>query len=139
MKAQVALEYLIILTTMFAALIPLVFLSFNYLDEYRAVSDANAAYSIMSASINQCFSLSPGSKTTTRIYFPQSFDKSGSSLTNNVITLKFNMPTGDPLIISESVKGSIQGSLPDMQGYYIFTFELLETNVVKVDYVGSGD
>ena len=137
MKGQVALEYLIILTLILGALIPLVFLSFNYLSEYKAISDANSAYNILSASINQAFSLNPGSKLTTRIYIPQSYDKAGSSFASNVITLKFNMPNGDPLVISESVKGNIQGDLPDMQGHYIFTFELLDSNIVRVSYLGA--
>ena len=136
-KGQIALEYLIILTVVLGALIPLVFLSFSHLEEHKAISDVNSAYNMMAASINQCFSLSPGSKITTRIYMPQSYDKAGSNLNANVLKLKFNLPNGDPLVISESVKGNIQGDLPDMQGYYTFTFELLDSNVVEISYIGA--
>jgi len=133
MKGQIALEYIIIIGLVLAIILPIVYLSYTSLEDSKSISDVNSAFYLMKNSIDQVFSLSPGSRIMTKIFLPYSYTPIGSSLNLNILTLKFNIPNQD-LVISESVRGNIKGNLPPTGGNYEFTFELLDSNEVLVNY-----
>jgi len=132
-NGQAALEYLIIITVLLAALLPLVYLANQYsVTKSTAVEARIAVYSIVS-NADHTFSLSPGSKTTTNIFIPQGYQANESHIFNKTVFMKFYLANGNEATVYNTAKGTLMGTLPSTWGYHQFSFTLLENASVFIE------
>ena len=132
-KAQAALEYLIIITALLLALLPLVYLANQQSVTASVIAEANAAVDSIISNADYAFSLSPGSKTTAKIFVPQGYQANESYLSSNVVFMKFYLANGKEVTTYGNAKGNLTGSLPSKWGYHQFSFTLLENASVLIE------
>ncbi|HKZ45502.1 MAG TPA: hypothetical protein VJ343_02245 [archaeon] len=129
MKAQVSVEYLIIVSVALVVLLPLILYSGeilrNYNEETRMSLAKNAVKKI-GESADWVYSQGPPAKLNTEVYFPSGISQ--TSLENNAILLKMKVSSGTSDIYY-STMSPLNGSIPSVPGYYTITL------VAYQDYV----
>jgi uncharacterized protein (UPF0333 family) len=132
-KGQTALEYLIIVTVLLAALLPLVYLANQYSSRSTVSVEAKVAVDSLVESADYVTSLSPGSKTTVDIFIPQGYVSNESSINGKRILLTFYLSTGKKFTIHKETKANVTGTLPSGWGYHEFSFTFQEDATVLIE------
>lgn len=137
MRAQVALEYLIIFAVMLSALLPLVFWADKEASVATTASHARLAADSIENAANSAYVLGVNSVVTADVNFPQGYIANESilgGLTNKGIYLKFRLPDGNPMDILRYCRTNISGTLPNVSGIFrlSFTFNASGSIIVRV-------
>jgi uncharacterized protein (UPF0333 family) len=132
MKAQVGLEYMVILAVLVAFMIPLFYIANDRLQYSRTTSEAREAMNTMVSTVNTVYSQSPGSRLTVNIFFPTGYDNKSSFISNRTIQLKITLPDGTPYEIFGMTKCNVTGRLPPYAGYHAMTFTLNQSGFVAI-------
>ena len=136
-KGQAALEYLIIVTVLLLALLPLVYLANQYSLTTSVAAEATAAVDLIVSNADYAFSLSPGSKTTAKIFIPQGYTANESYISNNIVFMKFYLANNKGVTVHRNTKGALTGSLPSNWGYHQFSFTLQSDASVLIEVAAS--
>jgi len=126
MKAQVALEYLILVGT----IIGFISIVSAYVWQQNEVStrlqQATIAINSITTAANTVYAQGPGAKTTVSVMLPVGYKPSLSYISENkTIVLKIYTPAGYSDIVGIT-KANVSGSLPTSEGLKILTFETIE-------------
>ena len=133
MKAQVAIEYLIIVSVAIIVLLPLVIYANEMIRNYNEetkISLAKNAVKKLGESADWVYSQGQPAKLTTEVYFPEGIDQ--ASLENNTILLRMKILSG----ISDvyySTMSPLNGSIPSNAGYYTISI-IAYQNYVNISW-----
>jgi hypothetical protein len=133
MKAQVAIEYLTIISIAFIILIPLILYVNDLLNNYNddtKISLAKNTVKKLGENIDWIYSQGQPARTTLEIYIPDGI--TNVSLANKTILLKIKTLAGTSDIFYETVP-SLNGSIPTTKGYYMVTLVSYE-NYVNISW-----
>lgn len=118
MKAQVALEYLIIVAIALVILLPLVLYANQMFVGYKEntrISLAKNAVKKLGESADWVYSQGQPAKLTLEIYMPEGIEE--ASLGSNEILLKIKTSAGISDIFYRTIS-PLNGSIPNNSGYY---------------------
>jgi uncharacterized protein (UPF0333 family) len=131
-KAQVAMEYIIIVAFVAVITVPLIVVFMTQSDETNDDVKSNQVYQIakkISDSAESVYYLGEPSKTTLKMYFPR--DIFLTSIGNKEIVFKMKTKNGvDDVVVMTSV--DVNGTLPTKSGVHYIKIES------KGDYVWIG-
>jgi len=127
MKAQVALEYLIIASIVLGSAIILFYFAINYSSESISISQAKESIGTLSKAIDYVYALGPGSQTTVIIDVPQNIVD--SYVVQNEIGFKIGVG-GQIIDIYEVTKASVSGNLPTTYGRHVVILSSTDEGVV---------
>ena len=118
MKAQAAVEYLIIVGVSIIILLPLVVYSnemvINHNEETK-ISLAKNAVKKIGENADWVYSQGQPAKLGIQVYFPEGIDQ--SSISNNTVLLKMRT-RGGISDVYQITTGTLNGSIPSNSGYY---------------------
>ena len=118
MKAQAAIEFLIIVSVALTIIIPLILLVNQNLVSYKddtKISLAKEAIKKLGENADWVFSQGPPAKVTVEVYIPD--DVESVSIDNKMITYKIRTSAGINDVYYYTVS-ELRGSLPEKSGYY---------------------
>ena len=118
MKAQVSIEYLIIVSVAIMILLPLIIyvneMIRNYNEETK-ISLAKNAVKKLGESADWVYSQGEPAKMETEVYFPEGIAQ--TSLENNTILLRMKVLSGTSDVYYSTIS-PLNGSIPSIPGYY---------------------
>lgn len=132
-KGQAALEYMIIIAVLLAALLPLIYLANQHSATSSASTEARIAVDTIVATADSVSSLSPGSKTTARIFIPAGYAANESYISGKVVFIKVYLANGKELTYYKGAKSNLTGSMPSNPGYHLFSFTFQDTASVLIE------
>ncbi|MBU0456956.1 MAG: hypothetical protein KKD75_02315 [Nanoarchaeota archaeon] len=132
-KAQVGIEYLVILGAILIILIPLFFYAISKSSENIRISQAEDAVNSLAKAADEVYSLSPGTKKYVWVNIPSGVEASQVSATEITLTIEIYGNTSD---FTAFTKASMAGEIPTAKGTYKIPVELLESGIVLI---GEGD
>src|SRR3990172_3259825 len=122
MKAQVALEYAIVLGLIIAA----VGIFYAYVYEQQQIEtgsrQAEIAANTIKTAADNLYSQGPGAKTQVNVFFPNNYIPEKSNLSGKRILIKISILKGETDIVAFT-RGNISGSLPNLSGTKVLTLE----------------
>jgi len=133
MKAQLGLEYIVILTVVIALITPLFYLANQRLEVSRVTSEARLAVDEIVTSVNTVYAQTPGSKLTSNIFVPNGYENQTSYIANKTISMKFKLADGRDYEISGLPRCNVSGRLPPYAGYHVMTFILNQNGIVLIN------
>ncbi len=132
-KAQISMEYLMIVGFVFAAFVPLTIIFYTYAqgstEEIAAEQLSQIAKEVVDASETVYYQGAP-SQVTLRIYMPAQL--TGVSFEKKNLILQYKTKNGVAEVIETSVV-NISGSMPTVQGTYSLTIRALQ-DYVNISY-----
>jgi len=129
MKAQSAIEFLIIVSVALTILIPLILLVNQSLMGYKddtKISLAKEAVKKLGDNADWVFSQGPPAKVTVEVYIPD--DVESISIINNEILYKIRTTAGITDVYYDTVP-ELRGTLPEKSGYYFVSLTSFSTYV----------
>jgi hypothetical protein len=137
MKAQIGIEYMVVVSLIIVILIPMFYLANQKLESARTANEARIAMNTIVTSVNTVYAQSPGSMLTSRVFIPNGYNYSGSFIVNRSIVMDFTSAGGDRYVIEGIAKCNVSGKLPPRPGYYLMTFNLTSYGNVSINTVTS--
>jgi len=129
MKAQIGLEYMIVVALAITILVPL----FYYANEQFEMSRTKGEANTIVTSVNTVYAQSPGSKLTANVYIPKGYHPEGSRLVNKTIMMNYTTLGGGTYPIMGVAKCNVSGRLPPYWGYHVMTFTLTPYGNVSIN------
>ena len=126
MKYQAATEYLILVGTILAILIPVLYYFSYQSSNTLNLNDAQDVVSTLAKTADYVYSLGPGTKTNVLITIPEGVHN--ISIKGSEITLNLG-GYGEVVGIS---KANLTGNLSSLKGTYQVKIELLESGLVDI-------
>lgn len=133
MKAQVAVEYLIIISVAILVLLPLIIYANEMIRNYNEetkISLAKNAVKKLGESADWVYSQGQPAKLTVEVYFPEGIAQ--TSLENNTILLRMKILSGFSDIYYNTIS-PLNGSIPSIPGYYTVSL-IAYQNYVNVSW-----
>jgi len=133
MKAQVAIEYLIIVSVAIIVLLPLIIYANEMIRNYNEetkISLAKNAVKKLGESADWVYSQGQPAKLTTEVYFPEGITQ--ASLENNTILLRMKILSGISDIYYSTIS-PLNGSIPSNAGYYTISI-IAYQNYVNISW-----
>ncbi len=126
MKAQVALEYLLIIALGSAIVIPIFYYSIIYSSESVINAQAQDAVNTLAKAADHVYSLGSGSSTKVLITIPQNIKNSSVDGKFIVLQLKLSSGIAD---IKATTRTDVNGSIPTIAGTYTMLLNMTGTAV----------
>lgn len=129
MRAQVAVEYLIIISIAFAILLPFIIYANQLLHNYREdtkISLAKNSVKKLGENIDWVYSQGQPAKLSIAVYIPE--DVTEISIDNNTISFKIRVSSGTSDVYYTTI-APLDGSLPVESGHYIISLTAFEDYV----------
>ncbi len=133
MKAQAALEYVIITGAILIIVISLFYYSSNKAKSDIKLNQAQDAVNALAKASNNVYSLGPGSRDYIWITIPESVASSNIDQENRIIQLTLNIFGGTSDIYAQTIS-NISGTIPTAKGTYRMQVQMLSDGVV---YIGD--
>lgn len=134
MKAQAAIEFLIIISVALTILVPLILLVnqslMGYVDDTK-ISQAKEAVKKLGDNANWVFSQGSPAKVTVEVYIPDGVES--VSMNNNEILYKIRTTAGISDVYYTTVP-QVNGTLPEKSGYYFVSLTSF-SNYVNISVV----
>jgi uncharacterized protein (UPF0333 family) len=124
MKAQSAVEYMMIIIIVLAMIIPLTAYVWQQNEIGSRVRQGRLAVDTIAAAADNIYAQGPGAKTEIGVVFPTGYDDTQSALANNTIHIRVMTPIGANDIIA-TTKANVTGTLPTTTGYKNIKLELV--------------
>jgi len=121
MKAQVALEYLIIVSLGIILIIPIFYYALTQSSESILISQAQDTVNSVAKTADYVDSLGSGSSSKIVAIIPSNVIN--SSIQNKTILLRIRTSSGDTDVIAFT-KTNVNGTLPTASGYYAIFFNM---------------
>ncbi len=128
MKAQSAIELMMIVGAVLAIIIPLSAYIWQQNEIATRTRQAEIAANIIAAEANSLYAQGPGARSTISVYFPAGYDSTKSSVSNRIVKISVFTPSGVSDFIAVS-KANMTGTLPVNPGYRVLKLEMLSSNV----------
>jgi uncharacterized protein (UPF0333 family) len=128
-KAQVSIEYLIIIAVILAALSPFVYKEINKQVTKSRVNDANKAINDISTSADTLYSLGPGNQKYIYLDIPEGV--TDVDIYKRELTITIDTPEGIKEIML-TTKGYVTGVIPMTSGMHKVQMRVLETGEVLI-------
>ncbi len=132
-KAQVALEYLLVVGIVLSILLPTALYVYRENETLSGTYQAQVAASRLASVADNIYAQGPGAKATIGVTFPRGYSNL-STVYGNFINIKISTPSGYNDIIAVT-KANITGSLPVSSGYKLITIEMLANGSVSIKAV----
>jgi len=132
-KAQVSVEYIILVGVLLIVLIPLFYYSLTNASEKVKLSQAENTILTLAKTVSEVTALSPGTKKYATISIPGGVQS--TMINGSEITLTF-IKGGKNSDYTSVVRAIVVGNIPTQKGIYRIPVELLESGVVQI---GSAD
>ncbi len=133
MKAQAALEYVIIAGAILVVVISLFYYASNKAKDDIKLNQAQDAVNAVAKTADNVYSLGPGSRDYVWVTIPESVSFSDVDQDNKLILLKLNIFGGSSDIYSNTIS-NVTGSIPYRKGTYLIQVQMLSDGVV---YIGD--
>lgn len=134
MRAQAALEYIIIAGAILVVVMFLFYYASNKAKDDIKLSQAQDAVNAVAKTADNVYSLGPGSKDYVWITIPESVSLSDVDQDNKLILLKLNIFGGSSDIYASTIS-NVTGSIPYRKGTYLIQVQMLSDGVVFIgDY-----
>ncbi len=133
MRAQIGLEYMVVVAMVIAILVPLFYYANQKLESSRTEGEARIAMNALVTSVNTIYAQSPGSKISANIYIPKGYQPASSRLINRTILMNYTSMGGDRYEIIGIAKCNVGGRLPPYWGYHVMTFTLNQSGYVIIN------
>jgi len=133
MKAQIGLEYMIVVALVIAILVPLFYYANQKLESSRTEGEARIAMNTIVTSVNTVYAQSPGSKLSANVFVPKGYQPASSRLINRTILMNYTSMGGDRYEIIGIAKCNVSGRLPPYWGYHVMTFILQQNGNVSIN------
>jgi len=127
MKAQAAVEYLIMVGVILAIAIPIFYYSLTYSSESVAISKSKEAAEAIASGGDYVYSLGEGTRTTVAIDIPTNVKE--SYILDNEIGFRISTSAGITDVYAMSMT-NVTGSLPDTPGRHFIVIKHLGDGVV---------
>jgi len=127
MKAQAAVEYLIMVGVILAIAIPIFYYSLTYSSESVAISKSKEAAEAIASGVDYVYSLGEGTRTTVAIDIPTNVKE--SYILDNEIGFRISTSAGITDVYAMSMT-NVTGSLPDTPGRHFIVIKHLGDGVV---------
>ncbi len=137
MKAQIGLEYMVVVGMIITILIPLFFYANEKFDQARTQGEANIAMNTIVTSVNTVYAQSPGSKLTVNVYVPQGYHPESSYLINRTIFMNYTAIGSYAYPIAGIAKSNVSGKLPPYWGYHVMIFTLMPYGNVSISSIAQ--
>jgi len=124
MKAQVALEYFMLIGIVIGAISIISAYVWQQNEVSTRLQQATIAVNAISATADNLYAQGPGAKTTINVFFPVGYTPSLSSISNRRIVLKIYTPIGYSDVLGIT-KANVSGSLPTTNGLKVLTLETI--------------
>jgi len=126
MKAQVALEYLMLIGIVIGAITIISAYVWQQNEVSTRLQQAVIAVNSITTTANNVYAQGPGAKTTVNVFFPAGYNPSLSYISaNKTIVLKIYTPIGYNDIVGIT-KANVSGSLPKSDGLKVLTLETIQ-------------
>jgi len=135
MKAQIAIEFLVIVSVALMIILPVTLYANKLLIGYKddtKISLAKNTVNKLGENVDWVFSQGPSAKRTLEIYIPDDINE--ISLNNNMILFKVETSAGISDVFYETVP-PLQGSLSKNSGYYLVSLTAYR-DYVNITVVG---
>lgn len=123
MKAQSAVEYLILIGMVLLIITPLAAYIWQQNEIGTRLRQGQIAVNSIAATADNIYAQGSGAKTTVGIVFPSGYRYSESNLANKTIQIRVVTPAGYNDLVA-TTKANVTGSLPTTSGYKLLKFEL---------------
>jgi predicted peptidase len=133
MKAQIGLEYMVVVALVITILVPLFYYANEQFELSRTKGEANIAMNTIITSVNTVYAQSPGSKLTANVYIPKGYHPESSRLVNKTIMMNYTAIGGGAYPIMGVAKCNVSGRLPPYWGYHVMTFTLTPYGNVSIN------
>jgi len=133
MKAQAALEYIIIAGAILVVVIFLFYYASNKAKDDIKLNQAQDAVNAIAKTADNIYSLGPGSRDYVWITIPESVSLSDVDQDNKLILLKLNIFGGSSDIYANTIS-KVTGSIPYRKGTYLIQVQMLSDGIV---YIGD--
>lgn len=130
MKAQSALEYMMIVGTVLLIMAPIVYYAYQYNETAVRTSQARLAASRISAAAESLYAQGPGAKMALDVFLPAGYSAQ-SYASGNILDIKINTPAGFNDVL-EVTKANFTGSLPGESGYRRIFLVMLDSGGVNI-------
>ncbi|NUN11214.1 hypothetical protein HUU53_01055 [Candidatus Micrarchaeota archaeon] len=128
MKAQVALEYVVLIIISLAIIIPAYYFYYSDASEQIRVFQTKKLVNDVAEEANHAFLLGPGTITRLNTFIPQGI---ATQVKNHTIIANFSTRAGDNQLFANTIP-SINGSLPTSPGAYQVTLIVHEDETVEI-------
>lgn len=128
-KAQVSMEYVVIVGVILVALIPLFFYSISKINSQIKVDQADAAVVNLANAVDSVHSLGPGSRKFIQVTIPSGVVSATAS--GKIVQLKVNIYGSTSDFYANTIT-NITGSLPNQSGTYTLLVDSLEDGTVRI-------
>ncbi len=129
MRAQAALEYLVIVGMMLAILIPAFWYSLRTSQQTLDLRQTKDAAQKVARTADTVYALGPGSRMYARIRLPATVED--EQVGNNTVLFRVDVGQG-PQDIFELTKGDVIGVLPEERGEHRVLVKMLESGIVQI-------
>lgn len=116
MKAQISLEYLLVVSIIIGAILPFFYYSLSFSSDTIKISQANAMVDTLVSTANYLYSLGPGAQACVSVYIPK--EVVNISIENKTILVKVKLSNGLVSDVFLNSKANVSGSLPISEGRY---------------------
>jgi len=128
-KAQVSVEYLMLVGVAFLIIIPIIYYATTTLTENVTYSKSENFIKTIATNADRLYSLGPGSKKSISLELPGNVES--IQILDKEIILKYSK--GNNLYdIAEFTKGNITGSISTISGLKLINLEVLESGIVQI-------
>ncbi|MBI4214794.1 hypothetical protein HY546_02260 [archaeon] len=132
LRAQSAMEYVVILAVMLLVLFPLIYIA-NVQSEASAVAvQGRQAADLVISSADRVYALGPGSKVTRLVFIPEGYSPEDSFVNGKVVSMVFFLSDGTNATISLASVAELRGSLPQTAGLHAMQFSTTEGGYVTI-------
>lgn len=130
-RAQVSIEYLLVVGIMFIIVIPIFYYAMRESTDQIRWNQAEDAVTSLAKTADSVYALGPGSRDYVEVTIPSGV--SGSYANNNDVVLMLDM-SGGPAEIAAFSRAVVTGTIPTQMGTYHLPVEMLDSGIVKIGY-----
>lgn len=129
MRAQYAMEYLIVIALILGLLIPTLYLALNRSNLASITEQASTAVNTIAGIADEVYFLGPGNKNTISISVPATVQSFNVSKNEVIMTIRIDDKTSDFVALT---KANLTGTLPTSRGLKYITVEHLDSGEVNI-------
>lgn len=130
MRAQISMEYLILIGLVFIAVIPLFYYAMTESGKNIQMNQANDIVNTLAKTADTVYALGPGSQKLVEITIPGGVES--VTIVGNEISLKLRIFGGIADIYAET-KANVTGTITTTSGIHHVTVKTLESGVVQFE------
>ena len=135
-RGQSAVEYASILVIVLIAIIPIIYIGLQYIENANRTSQAQAAVDVMVEAADIVFSQGPGARTSVDIFLPAAVNPDKTGISGREIRINVFLANGAEQDAFALARGSLAGTLPTTPGFHRLRFEMLSNGTVMVTEPG---